>query len=229
MPNQSKSIPVGSTTHIIYSLVKFGQRMHLEELQRTGSLRMLRLAAFQQMEDDVCRGDPNEGLALLYQPDRVVVTFAGSTIKDLAAPIKVSFHADAEHHVSCFHAVTSHRLPAIFENNAPTIASENFGLGEYALVITNVTEFINRLTAAAHRTEVSLQAGLVEYIDTETHHGKVGAFCKLKAYAHQSEWRILLPPSGQETFYFELGQGLEDISAIVATADINSELILRAG
>lgn len=75
MSEQGASIPDNSTAHIIYSLVKFGQKVHLEELQRTGHLRMLRLAEFQRMDDNVSRGDPNEGLAALYQPGRVVMTF----------------------------------------------------------------------------------------------------------------------------------------------------------
>jgi len=37
------------------------------------------------------------------------------------------------------HAITSHRLLAIFDDGAPPIALENFDLGDHALIITKPT------------------------------------------------------------------------------------------
>jgi hypothetical protein len=119
------------------------------------------------------------------------------------------------------HAITSLRLPAILEEGAPAIESENFKLGTHALIITNVTEFANRLKAAARRAKVSLQAGPVEYVDPDTYHGAIGAFRKFKSFAYQSEWRVLIDPTDNNIFWLQFEGGLEDISIIAETAEIN--------
>ena len=107
----------------ILSLVKIGKKAHLEELQRTGSLRMLRLAAYQEMEDNGGRGDVNEGMTAMFQPDKSVVKLGEHTLTGLAGPVKV-YHASTQKHVFCMHAITSRRLPAIFDEGAPSIALE---------------------------------------------------------------------------------------------------------
>jgi hypothetical protein len=126
---------------LIYSLAKIGKPEHLDDFRKTGRMRMPRLATFQDMEDDVGRGDRYDGLTAWLQPDKCVATFAGITLEGLMKPIEVSHAETARYHVYCLHAITSRRLPAIFEQDAPAIDPENFKLGTHALIITNVTEF----------------------------------------------------------------------------------------
>lgn len=213
-----------ATPPVIFSLVKIGKKEHLEQLQRTGSLRMMRFAAYQGMEDNVGRGDINEGMAAMFQPDQAVVKWGDHTLTGLLGPIKISYDSDVKKHVFCMHAITSHRLSAIFDEGASPIDPENFGLGEHALIITNVTAFIERLKEVAYRRGPSFHAGLVEYIDPNTHHGQVGPFRKSVKYSHQSEWRIVIEASDKEIFLYELGQGLEDISVLAPCADIRSNM-----
>ena len=207
---------------VIYSLVKIGKPEHLDDFRKTGRMRMPRVATFQGLEDNVGRGDPHDGVTAWLQPDKCVVKFKDITFTGLVSPVAVSHEDTALHHVFCLHAITSHRLPAVLAEGAPAIDPENFKLGTHALIITNTTEFIRRVTVAAKRAKVGLIAGPVEYLDPDVYHGEVGAFRKFKSYAYQSEWRILVDPTDKEILWLELNGGLEDISQVVRTADINA-------
>ncbi len=211
---------------IIYSLVKVGRFEHLEAIRQTGRLRMQRLAFYRDIEDPA-RRDRDDGLTVLYQPDQVTLTFGGHVIDGFAGPIKVSRDQDANHHIFCMYALTSRRLAAILDAGAPAVDPENLKFGDHALLITNVGAFIERMLAAAKRSGVQrLWAGLVEYIDTETYHGVVGPFRKAAKYATESEWRMVVPPSASDTFWFDCGQSLEDISVLALVAALNSQLRL---
>lgn len=216
--------PANDPKTTIYLLVKVGRLDHLETLRRTGRVRMQRLAFYRDIED-ATRRDRDDGLTGLYQPDRVTLTFGGHIIDGFAGPIRVSRDDDANHHVFCMHAVTSRRLAAILDAGAPAIDPENFRFGDHALVITNVAAFVERIVTAAKRSGVQpLWAGLVEYIDIETHHGAVGPFRKATKYATESEWRMVVAPSDSDIFWFDLGQSLEDISVLAPVAGLNSAL-----
>ena len=217
-------IPRGDAKTIIYSLIKVGRFEHLDAIRKTGRLRMQRLAFYRDLEDPA-RRDRDDGLTLQYQPDRVTLTFAGQVIDGFAGPIKVSRDHDASHHVFCMHAVTSRRLSVILDAGEPAIAPENFKFGDHALVITNVAAFIERAVAAAKHNGVGpLCAGLVDYVEMTTYHGVVGPFRKARRYATESEWRVVVPPSGSDTLWFETGQSLEDISVLASVADLHSQL-----
>lgn len=192
----------------------------MEQLRETGKLFMLRLAEFQTMEDNVGRGDRDDGLSGLYQPEQVIVTWGDRTLEGFAGPIKVEHDVNAQRHVFCLVAVTSRRLEAL-RAGAPLVPPENIGLGKWAVVFTNVTEFINRVMAATARANLSLKAGLVEYIDPKTHHGEVGAFRKFDSYSHQCEWRIVLPPSGNKVYWLDLGGDLKDITVLAPADEVN--------
>lgn len=207
----------------IYSLIKFGEKEHMEMLRETGRLRMLRLAAFQAMEDNVGRGDRDEGLSGLYQPEKVVVTWGGITLEGFVGPIRAAHDVNALRHVFCLVAVTSRRLEALTEGE-PIVPVGNIALGKWAVVITNVSEFIERVKAATARANLSLKAGSVGYVDPKTYSGEMGAFMKFDSYAHQCEWRIVLPPTGDEVYWLDLGSDLKDISVLAPAAEVNEGL-----
>jgi hypothetical protein len=75
--------------------------------------------------------------------------------------------------------------------------------------------------AAALSAKISLQAGPVEYLDPDVYHGEVGAFRKFKSFAYQSEWRVLVDPTNEDIFWLHLKDGIEDISVIASTSEIN--------
>jgi hypothetical protein len=213
---------------VIFSLVKIGKKEHLEQLRTTGRLRMAQLGSFRELVDNVGRGDPNDGLAGWYQPGKSRLKFRDIEITGILEPIKVDFDSTPKHHVSCFHAITTRRLPVIFEEHGPAVDPKVLAMEEHALVITNVTKFIQRVKAAVRRAKISMQAGLVEYVDPATYHGELGAFRKFVAYGHQSEWRILVDPSAGEVFWLDLGS-LEDISIVATSAEINSSMKFSMG
>lgn len=210
-----------ATNRLIYLFVRFDKKEYLDELRRTGRLRMRRLAAFQQMEDQVGRGDRDDGLSAIYQPDQVKVRWGDIELTDVVGPIKVAHNDTALHHVFCVHAVTSDRITAVLEHGEPMISPQNFGLGDYALVFTDHSEFIRRIAVAAEQLRLSWTAGLVKYVDPNTHNGSVDALTKFDSYSYQCEWRLILPPSGDEIFWFSVGS-LEDITMVVPVSELST-------
>jgi len=122
---------------------------------------MQRLAAFHPMEDTVGRGDKDDGLTAVFQPDQVVVTFGGNTIEGIVGPIKVAHNVTSAHHVYCMTSIDSRRLKAIFENGTPAVTPESRSLGDHALVIINVSKFCDRIKAAANHGQHSSEAAPV--------------------------------------------------------------------
>lgn len=215
-----------NASRLIYLFVRFDKKEYLDELRRTGRLRMRRLAAFQQMEDHVGRGDRNDGLCAIYQPDQVKIRWGGIELDGMVGPIKVRLNNTALHHVFCVHAVTSDRISAVLEGGEPVISPRNFGLGDYALVFTDYREFVRRIAVEAEQRRLSWTAGLVKYVDPNTHNGPIDALTKFDSYSYQCEWRLILPPSGDEIFWFSVGS-LEDITEVVPVSELSMMSLCR--
>ena len=76
---------------------------------------------------------------------------------------------------------------------------------------------------AARAAGTRLAASLVHYLDLQKHHGHVSAFNKAAAYAWQSEYRIVIEPTGHPVAHLDLGS-LEDISVIAPSSELNNYL-----
>lgn len=207
----------------VHALIKFGQQEHLEELRRTGRFRMLQLSTFQNMEDDVGRGDRDDGLSAVYQPDQIRMSVMGIDIPSeaIVGPIKIARTITSKCHVFCMHAITSERVIAFLNQKAPLIDPNNLRLGSHALIILNGIEFLRRVRLAAKKLHIELDAKLVNYVDPATHHGSVDAFTKFSSYAYQAEWRFLTSPSEEGILWLPVEQGLEDISMVVPIAELD--------
>ena len=98
----------------------------------------------------------------------------------------------------------------------------NFRFGDYALVLTNPQEFIDRIPSRLTAQGVRCRAGLVDYVDEESTR-EMGPFRKLRRFAYQSEWRLVCHdgPGGPRRLYIG---SIEEISAIVPSTELNQKI-----
>lgn len=208
----------------VYSLMKFGAREHMAELRTTGRLRMPTLDYFRGIEDNCFRGDPYETVAAFYQPDQIELRVGDIIIPshEMAAPVRVTLDARGELHVFSLFALSDQSVRRALEGGPP-VDERCLEFGDSAVLFTDAAEFLDRVMRAAEVAGVSVARSLVHYVDPSTHHGELSPFNKIEAYSWQSEYRIVVAPSGRDVAYLELGS-LEDISLLVEAAEVNKSL-----
>ncbi len=191
-------------------LVKFGALNHILELHREGLLYMNKLPFFWQAEDGQLRQDENECLDRLAGGKRTEIEGLGAVEgqRTLRLP-----PPDADMiNLFCMYALR----PAA---GTFPVDSRNLRFGASALVVTSLREFIDRVAAGLQREGIRHEAGLVEYVDDD-YHGKIGPLKKLKAFAYQSEWRVVCYDGPGCPREVRIGN-LEDISFVIPSGDIN--------
>jgi len=206
------------------TLVKFGQYEHICQLRDQGLLYMNTLLYFRQIEDEELRGDKFEGVADVKRgnsgkvtpkndPENQFIVSRWEIRRDLPQLEKIN--------VFCMCAVR----PSM--GNFP-VDKRNFRFGDYALILTNPQEFIDRISSQLESGNINHKANLVEYISNYA--GEVGPFRKLKDFAYQSEWRLVCynGPS-KERDDIRIGS-IKDICIVVKSNEVNQRLsILLTG
>jgi hypothetical protein len=201
----------------IYAFVKFGAKVNLESLRKTGAMYMNTLGYFIKLES--MSGDKDEGMNNFYQGSKtkaIIIPHGQGN----AAPIKglISMGSkkgdDLERNVFCLHAIT---------DTEPKLHPNNLKRNDHALVITSPSVFLKMLKDAAEQKTVAFQQGFVKYVDRKTHHGEMGCFFKFKEFESENEFRILKKQGTGEPYIFEIGN-LESISVIVKKENIESYL-----
>ena len=110
------------------------------------------------------------------------------------------------------------------------IPDECASLGEHAIIITNIPEFLRRISVAAEQGGYGLRRGLVTYYDPEVSTPTAGSdiesiFHKRKEYEYQSEFRIAVDARLNEPTPLILCIGdISDIAFLMRTAEINQQM-----
>ena len=99
------------------------------------------------------------------------------------------------------------------------VDERNFRFGDYALVLLDPQEFINRIHEKLKVLKIEHKANLVEYVPND-YSGKLGLFRKREAYGYQSEWRLVTYKGPGCQRRIEIGS-IDDISTMIASAEIN--------
>jgi len=186
---------------LIYLLLKFGQKQHLEEFRHDGLLFMTPLADFVKLEEsETGRGDSFEGTATIIQPKhlgKLTIDTGNANLgmiaaepEDLAGVVRVRLRKTASCNVYCMVAVTN-------LVDGELVPNEVTGLGDWFVIVTNIHEFLCRVLSAAKDESNSvnqLEYGLVEYYDADDYSGETGRFRKRSRFAHQREFRIVVEP-----------------------------------
>lgn len=244
-------------TKKIALLIKvFDKEEYADAFIQTGEMFCKTIGQFKQIEGDVARGDQFEAPSDWHQPDRISLTISLNTpggeeksfpIEGLAGPLVIQCTAHDRLNVFCMYAVTvpdfeesyeteDERLRVVEKINSmlkvnATLGEEMLSLGEHAVLIIKVVDFIDKVSKAAKSEGYSSWRGLVDYFDPETFHGSFGevesVFKKRNIYSYQKEFRFVFDsrkPEGAKKLH--VGP-LDGIAFKLKTSEINSMLELK--
>ena len=226
---------------MILFLVKFyDSRVHADEFAK-GLVFANRLSKFKQAqglkEDCSGRVDPHEGTFLWGQPGRGRLVVNGMDISnDLVGPIRMQKSWVDNLHVFCMHAVHSGdvNLKCLSNSNMSvlrrelTIPLECLALGNHAVVVRNVPEFVQRMRSAARRKDFGIAWRPVSYYDPATFHGQFedveSVFWKHNRYGFQREFRFAINSNsiGESPLVMDIGN-LNDITMQFHASELKGE------
>jgi hypothetical protein len=241
----------------LYLLIKiFDKEEYADAFIKSGELFCRSLGDFKRIEDDGARGDVYEGVTGWHQPGRISLSISFKDkdgvertlpIEKLAGPVVIQNIGYDRLNVYCMYAVTvpefeepyeteEERLRAVEKINAmlkekSTLSDKALSLGEFAVVVCQVGNFLSRVNKAAAAKNFTCWNGAIEYYDPKTFHGTFGdfeaLFRKRNTYEHQNEYRFAFgshEPEGTKTI--RVGS-LEDIAFKIRTCEINEKLQLK--
>ncbi len=237
----------------VFLLAKvFSKKRYAEEFLQ-GKLYANRLAEFKRIDDDLARGDEYEG-GVMINPDRVTVAIQNQDQETgesrevvlegqhFGSSIKMKLPYFDYLNLFCMYGVSLNGLDLTPENTGAIkdriSLSEKFrGLGNYVVVVTNATKFINRVVVAANRKKYGLEFDFVTYYDPEVGTTLIPQstetiFAKRQEFAWQEEFRFAFNTFTlrNEAVVLDIGR-IDDIAFLGDTSEmINpSLLILKDG
>ncbi|GAB3215651.1 hypothetical protein [Pseudaeromonas pectinilytica] len=224
----------------IFFFVKVFDKQEYAEDFIKGKLFSNRLSFFRKHEEDESanRGDKHEGVVGWHQPDQIRLEINGRVITDLAGPVMTQMNWHDHLNVFCIYAAHSGEFDAISEETIEdfkeqiSIPDDCKKLGEYAVIVTNVTKFIERVNAAVSSNNYGLNAGLVEYYDPAIFNGSFSEvesiFRKRDEYKHQREYRFSFDTgiAGHDPLILNIGD-ISDIAMQCKVSDINTKLEVK--
>lgn len=241
----------------IYLLIKvFDKEEYADEFIRTGEMFCKTIKQFKEIEGDVARGDQYEAVSEWHQPEGISLTISYKTpdgeeksmpITELAGPFIVQSLSHDSLNAYCMYSITApefnesfeteeERLHVVEKVNAmlkahTAVDNDMLSLGEHAVVIINVPEFINKVTQAAKAEGYDSWKGLVKYFDPETFSGSFGevesVFMKRNIYSYQKEFRFVFDSDKPEGAKFIHAGSLEGLALKIKTSEINTKIEIK--
>ncbi len=206
----------------------------------SGNIFANRLSYFRELEEAESgnRSDKHEGTVSWYQPDQIKIELNGRVLSGLAAPASIQMHWHNHLNVFCIYAAHSGEFEKISEETLDVfkkqlqISEECLKLGECAVLVANVPQFIDRIKKAVMSNNYEMTAGLVEYYDPNTFHGTFSEtesiFRKQKEYKHQKEYRFAFDTGleGDDPLILNIGD-ISDIAVKCKVSDVNNCLDVK--
>ena len=204
-------------------LMKIGKREHMYDLIENGTMFLQRLRNYREIED-IERGDRHEGVSQSLQPDKIELRVNGEKIEGIVGPIEY-FENGANPLVYCMYGYNSSHSPC---HSGNLLDVRCFGFGDTAVIIKNGKKFFDRIIIACEKLNVGVKGKLVEYVDFDNHHGKMGPFRKYKQwFEHQHEFRFVFDNDVLPTDYKFCIGSIHDIAEIHPIKEINSIVKFR--
>lgn len=234
---------------IVFLAKVFREEKHAEDFLN-GRMYSNSLAYFKRIEDGGVRGDEDEGAIMLQREGLIIELTATNRATGEVDTIRMSGHELTsplvmrpewfDHiNVFCMYAGHTGDLKSISEQNVLELKKQLATpddcaqLGNYAVVITNVREFLGRVKAGAKRQGYGVCGGLVRYYDAQvgsppTKSEIEAIFTKRKEYEYQKEFRIAIDTGAKDGNPVTLCIGkIHDIAMPISTSDINRQLRVR--
>lgn len=221
----------------IFFFVKVFDKQEYADDFIKGNLFSNRLSFFRKYEEDESanRGDKHEGVVSWNQPDQMQLEINGRVITDLAGPVMIQMNWHDHLNIFCIYAAHSGKFDSISEETIDafkeqiSIPDDCQKLGKYAVIVTNVSKFIERVKTAVRSENYGLNAGLVQYYDPSSFNGYFSEvesiFRKRDEYKHQKEYRFSFDTgtAGDSPLILNIGD-ISDITMQIKVSDINKQL-----
>lgn len=198
--------------------MKFGEKKHLEQMQKDGTFYCNTITYFSQLEDE-SRGDSFESVIKLKYFDKAI--FQIRDANDSSAEWlnlntnNVSYNEHYKEPLGNLFCMSAFTIS--IGNEISTFQfNERFLKFEYCFMIMNQPLFMERLESALEKLPIEFCKGNVEYIDLKKYSGRKTLFQKDIKYNWQEEYRVVLNTDHYKTnapFIFSIGS-IEDISQI---------------
>ena len=219
--------------------VKFFKNPHHADDFVHGRIFANRLSRFKKAEDsnESGRMDRHEGTIGWMQPGKCRLTLNGMDVSDdLAGPVQIQKNWLNHLNVFCIHAGHSGDLDLAGLSNDNieslrqelTIPDKCSALGKHAVVVKNVTEFINRMRSSAQAKGYRIGWGLVKYHEPATFHGNFrdveSVFWKRDHYSYQREFRFVLDSGSLGECHLDMDIGdIRDITLQLESTELNGK------
>ncbi|MCC3152152.1 hypothetical protein Q3A66_08810 [Hymenobacter sp. BT770] len=174
----------------LFALIKFGQKVHIQELLDKGVLYMNHVIEFVKIEDAALRGDVDEALISIEDVFNMDVLLDGVVIAKAAKGcIAVHNNYPVGNIYSMYGLYKTEDLSQI------SVDARCKKFGDSCLIIHNVGEFLKRVENAALVENKKVLYSPVTYEDKSSYRGKWSLFKKPVLYSYQSEFRLLVKQS----------------------------------
>ena len=207
----------------ILSLIKFGQKEHLEEMLNNGTIYCNPIEYFRKLEDSELRGDSYEGTFKItnYPPNsKIEITLHNNLDKPIklkTASLHLREHySNIKGNLFCLYCLTSEDFKNI---NKFKIDLKNVGFGSHFLLLKDLKNILPRITNAFDNCEFEYVKGLVQYYDRRTKNGNVTPFEKPLEYAYQKEFRFFVNSGMQKPIKLHIGP-LNDVAQIFEMSEL---------
>ena len=227
---------------MIFILAKFFSKERYAEQFISGSLHANRLVFFRNLEGDDNRADAYEGVGLLRGDTDLSASINGSKTEkikipecEFAGPLEVRMNWTEHVNLLCMHAVHSGDYTNIpvgridqSKKEQIKIPNESLDFGEHAVLITKVSQFVERVKNAVRETEdYGLIGRLVKYDDDPSIDvtGVDTIFHKRERYKNQREYRFAVFTGSDicDPLVLETGD-LSDIAFRCKSGEINEKI-----
>ncbi len=193
----------------IKGLIKFGQKEYLEALLNEGLIYMNNIDYFRKYEEsqpEHLRGDKYECFDYISQNNKAIVfdepsmEFENVTIFENRKTYPGYLY--------CMYAIYA-------DNSNLHIDSRMLDFGEYAVIILNPKEFINRIRYYCEEHGMHPNCFPVKYYDEKVENGLLHPFMKRGKYSYQNEARIYIHKyNPQNSIVLKLG-AIKDIACLM--------------
>lgn len=198
----------------LFGLIKFGQKVHMEEFQEKGILYMNHLSEFLKIEDNALRGDKHESLSEISSITNMEISHKGRKLGYAENGRLSLWHNELGGNIYSMYALFTVDKPEEIQ-----IDNRCKEFGNACVIVTKIDEFISRIKNEAAKQEIELIFGPVDYLSTKEYIGNWSVFKKPLEYYYQKEFRFFVRRDNSGPFCLNIGS-IKDISIIMDAGDL---------